>query len=329
MRYTFGQAKQYLARYASGYGLTDLGATINTALDELSRSRNFQRLRKVMRFTATSESFALPQDCGALYRAAIDGTPVSIRGTDYEFLHAGPGDLDFATAGFAPQYGIQRLGVYPTMGDPDGVVPLAAFSVTPPPGAVIRVVGKDANGDRIAENVPVTAWSGPEDADTLDPAAVAHTTNSFGEITNIVLPADAAAYISLYGVDEDGGELQFLSRMHPKQRVPEFTRYRLPGFSATVGDTYQLLAEVAVKFVPLVEDEDVIPFDTLLPVQFMMQSMWAMDAGEVKTADEYRQRAELLLLRGEETELERQTLVVLNPMYDGSPGQMSNDYANV
>ena len=325
MRYTFGQAKQSLSRYASAYGLVDVGATINTAIDELSRSRVWQRLRKVVRFTVTDEYFSLPQDCGAIVRAAVDSVPVSVHGLEYEFLHSGPGDLDFQEAGLAPLNGIQRVGVYPTMYDMPAALPLAAFTTVLPTGA-LRVRGKNANGDRVIVDVPVTQWAGPDDAAGLDPTTVTKSAESIAEIDSITLPNDASAYISLFSV---GDELSNIARMHPKQTIPEFTRYRLPGFSATEGTTYRVLAEVALRFVPLAEDDEVLPFDSILPVQFMMQSMWAMEAGEVKAADDYRQRAEMLLMRREESELERQTLIVVNRIYDGSAGQASDNWANI
>jgi hypothetical protein len=78
-----------------------------------------------------------------------------------------------------------------------------------------------------------------------------------------------------------------------------------------------------------VDDDEVVPFDSLLPVQFMMQSLWSMEAGEVKAADEYRQRALSLLVGREETEVERQTLHIVNQLYDGSVGDALNQMANI
>jgi hypothetical protein len=64
------------------------------------------------------------------------------------------------------------------------------------------------------------------------------------EVLAITLPTDAEEYISLYSTD--GTAFTFISRMHPKLRVPEFVRYRLPGFVA--GETYRVLAgERAVR----------------------------------------------------------------------------------
>jgi hypothetical protein len=326
MRYTYGQAKQALARFASGYGLMDVGAAVNTAMDELSRSRTWARLRKTVRLDVGSEYFALPQDCGALIRAAVDRTPVTVRGTEYEFLHSGPGDLDFTEAGWAPLNGVQRVGVFPTMYGLSDIMSLAAFSTAAPTGP-LRVRGRDVNGDKIAVTVPVNVWTGPDDV--VDPDTVSKTTEEFADIDSVTLPSDASGYITLSAINADG-DVYVLSRMHPKIVIPEFTRYRLPGFDTVTTDkVYRILAEVALRFIPLVDDDEVVPFDSLLPVQFMMQSVASMEAGEIKTADEYRQRAEVLLVRREESELEKQTLHVVNMLYDDSVGEMSNRYDNI
>lgn len=327
VRHTFGQAKQALARFASGYALLDIGSAINTAMDELSQDKRvFSKLRKVMRLNVGSEYFALPQGCGNLIRAAIDGTPVTLQGPEYEFLHSGPGDLDFVDPGWAPLHGIQRVGVFPTMYALTEVMPLAAVSTAVPAGP-LRVRGLDVNGERISETVTVTPVTSLDDE--LAPEDVTWTTKEFASIESVTVPSDASAYLRLVSVS-GGGDIYTLSRMHPKVAIPEFTRYRLPGFSPhTTNKTYRVLAEVALQFIPLVDDDEVIPFDSLLPVQYMMQAMASMEAGEVKTADEYRQRAEVLLLRREESELEKQTLHVVNMLYDGSPGEMTDRYNNI
>jgi len=328
MRFTFAQAKLAMARFLTSTGQTNVGETINQACDELARTRTFQRMKKVIRITVDSEYFGLPQDCGSLLRAAVDATPVSIHGTEYEFLHSGPGDLDFQAAGLAPLNGIQRLGVFATMIDPSEALPLVAYTTTAAPATPLRVRGKNADGDIVVETVPVLVWTGPADAATIDVSAISTlTTNTFVEIHSITLPNDAAGYISLFAV---GDELECLARMHPKVVVPEFTRYRLPGFSSDDGASYKVLAEVGARFMPMVDDDEIVPFDSLLPLQYMLQSMAAMEAQEVKMADDYRMRAEAVLIRREESELEKQGLVVINPLYDGSIGQASNeDYYNV
>ena len=326
MRYTFGQAKQALAQHMSAFGLVDQAATLNQAIDELSRSRVWQRLRKVVRLTVTDQYFSLPQDCGSILRAAIDSVPVSIRSTEYEFLHSGPGDLDFAESGMAPLNGLQRLGVFPTMYDMPDILPLAAFTTGTPPVAALKVRGKNGDGDRVVVNVPITQWTGVDDVDTLDVATVDKTAVSIAEIDSVTVPSDAESYISLLAV---GDEFSSISRMHPKTTIPEFTRYRLPGFYNKTDMSYKVLAEVSLRFMQLVDDDDVVPFDSLMPIQLMLQSMFSLASGEIKAATEFRSNAEGLLIRREENELERQTCIVINPLYDGSIGQASDNYANI
>jgi hypothetical protein len=116
--------------------------------------------------------------------------------------------------------------------------------------------------------------------------------------------------------------------MHPKVRVPEFTRYRLPGYEASVGE-YRLLVECGLRFLPLVDDDEPIPLNSLRPLQYMIQSFFSMDSGEVKAADEYRARAEAELTRREDTENEKQGINVINNLYSGSNGEASTEWENV
>jgi hypothetical protein len=323
--YTFAEAKQQLARFASAYGLTGLSGAVNEALDELAHTRSWQKLRKIVRLTVSSEYFTLPQDCGEIRRASIDGVPTSVYGADHEFLSSGPGDFDLLSRGLAPLHGVQRTGTFSTMYAPTEEVALAAFSTSVPAGDIKAIV-RNADGDIVTLVVPCTAWASPDDADTLSVSAVSHTATTATEILGITLPSDAEAYISLYGIAAD--EMTLLSRMHPKIRVPEFTRYRMPGFSGVAGETYRVLVECGMNLLPLVEDDEPMPFNSLRPVQYMLQSFWAMDAGEIKQADEYRARAESELLRREDTDTGRQSLQIINPLYEGSNGEVSNYWEN-
>lgn len=310
MTYTFAEAKRKLAGHISAYGLADISGAVNEALDELSQTKSWQRMRKVIRFTVTGERFALPQDCGKLIRCAVDGTPVSVHGQDYEFLHSGPGDLDYAEAGYAPVNGVVRVGMFPTMFALAAPAHLAAFSPTPPDDP-LSVIVRSAAGEISTVQVTVNAGDA-----TVDGTA---TAAEYAEVLAVTLPPGCEAYITLYGISDAG--LDYLSRMHPRVRVPEFARYRLPSFSADADASYRVLAEVGLKFLPLVSDEDPIPFASLRPVQYMIQSMASMDTGEIREADEFRARAELELMRREDNENEKQGLLLLNQLYEGSAGQ--------
>lgn len=325
MTFTFAQAKQKLAPFASAYGLVDLPGTVNAALDALAQTRVWRRMTKVMRFTVSGEYFALPQDCGAIRRAAIDSTPVRITGAEAEFLSAGSGDFDYLCQGYAPLHGVQRLGVFPTMYAPTEASQLIAYSTTAPAAELTARV-RDANGDISTVTIPCLAWAGPETTVDAVSAAANATPGSYIEILSVSLPDDASAYISLYGIA--GGVATFLSRFHPREINPEFLRYRLPGFSSVVGKSYHLLAEVTIRFLPLVDDRECLPLPGLRPLQYMIQSHAMADAGELKTANDFQVMALNALALGESVEEERQGIIVTNPLYELSNGSVSEMWRN-
>lgn len=326
MRYTFGQAKRALAPFCSAFGLLDIGTAVNTAIDELSRTRNWDRLRRLVRFTVTGEEFALPQDCGPIIRACLNHRPVSVLGTEYEFLASGPGDFDaYVGSGWTLANGIQRVGVYPTAFGLARASRLAAYATNVPTG-FLRVRGRDAAGDRVVANVPISQWESPADAAFIDPEAAVCTDEVFSYIDSVNAPTKGGAYLSLYAVDTGP---QYLARFHPNVAIPEFIRYRLPGFPQHEGAAVGVLAEVSARTLPLADDDEVLPFDSLLAIQYMLQAIKAMDTGEVETADKYRERAAAVLVGREEQDLEKQAPLLVNSNHDLSIGAMGGYYTNI
>lgn len=326
---TFAQAKTALSRSMGAAGLADPAASINEACEELAGTGNWRELKRTVRLTALGEWFALPQEYDSIIRAAVDGTPVRVHGSEIEFLMSGPGDYDLKAAGLAPLDGIQDCGLAPVMYQPGEAMAVAFFSASPPTGHV-RVVGANADGDIVSELVQVNTWTGPEDIDTMVPADVTYKTadSELVRIDRIVLPNDVAAYVSCYGVTDD--DFQFLARMHPSVRVPQFKRFRMPGFSDADDASYRVLVQARVRFLPLIEDDDVLPFDSVAPVRYMIRALLKADADDVKGSEEFRALAEASLLRRENAQEQRQGVTVFNARYDGSPGQASNElYYNV
>ena len=318
MIHTFADAKRKLAAHMSAYSMVDPSAAVNEAVDELAQTKSWQRLRKVIRFTLAGENFALPQDCGRLIRCAVDSRPVTVFGQDYDFLQSGPGDLDYVAAGYTPVDRVQRLGLFPVMNPLEADAGLVAFSATPPSDPVaVRVRLPD--GEITTQYLTVAAG---------DPDASAAASADCSEILSVVLPPRCEAYINLYAKDA-AGTLTFVSHMHPSVLVPEFARYRMPGLDPDKVNGYRVLAEVGMKFLPLVADDDVLPFPSLRPVQYMLRSFASMDSGEVKEADDYRARAELELMRREDVENERQSVQIINPLYEGSDGQVCEYWEGV
>ena len=329
MKYTFADAKRKLRQFAGSSGARNVGDAINTAVEALSSSKNWIDMTRTVRITTVNEYFALPQEYRKIDRAAVNGTPVSMRSMDYEFLHSGPGDLDYPPDGYSaiPQTGIQDLGVFPTMYSPDRVEYICAFSTTAPVGK-IRIRGRSEEGDYITEALAVNAWAGQDSIVDQDSSTVVKTVAAFGDIAELVLPADASQYLSIYGISEDA--FFFLSRMHPDHRAAEFRRYRLPSFSGEEDESHHILAEVRLQFVPMIDDDDIVPFDTLLPIQYMLQSINFAAANEPEAAAKYQSMAFTHLTRKEDVKHTSQGLVVVNSYYDNSLGEASNyDWDNI
>lgn len=323
MTVTFGEAKRRLAAFASAFG-GGVGNVINEAVEELAKTESWAELTRVVRVTVSGEYFSLPQDCGRIIRASGDVRPVRIVGSDVEFLGGGPGNYDNLSRGLAPLYGIQALGVFPTQYQVAAPSRLCAFSTEPPSGD-IRARIRTADGDLADVTVPCTTWSGTADADTVVVAGISATAVDAYDVVSVTLPTDAEAYVSLYAIADSA--LRFLSRMHPRVRIPRFHRYRVPGAGAD--DEISLLLEVGVDPVPLVEDDEPLPFPSLRPVQFMIQSMRLADSGEVDESLKWQRMAEMAMMRREDVDRRRQGLRILNPLEDGSNGAVSIAWENV
>jgi len=331
MKYTFATAKRVLSHNVSGRAI-DVGDAINVALETLCTSQNWLDQKRIVRLTTVDEYIALPQEFSGIVRAAINGVPVSMRRSDYEFLHSGPGDLDYIPAGYSrcsgSSLGIQDLGTHATMYDTEVPMTICAFSTAVPTGP-IRIRGRDENGDFVTTTVAINSWAGVDDLGSQDPDAVTATSVVFGNISELILPADTEAYVSIYGIADS--EFYFLSRMHPAEKAAEFRRYRVPVASGlATGESLHILAEVRMRFTPLVDDDDLIPFDSLLPIQYMLQSLWYNETNEVEQAQKYRALAETHLGRTEETKHTQQGFDIINTLYDESPGGQANyDYYNL
>lgn len=326
MQATFGQAKRILARNMGSNLLGDPGAAINSACEELSMTKNWRNLRRVVRLIADGEYLALPQESESIVRACVDGLPVTMHGTDIEFLLSGPGDFDYTEAGRAPVNGLQDMGYFATMYNPSAAGKVYFFSVTPPSGQV-TIRGRVASGELVTETVEINQWTSVSDLDTGLPADYVGSTNEFEEIDRVTLPDDVSAYTSMYVAN--GTAWGFISRMHPNIKVPSFRRYRIPGFSSVEDIAYRIMAETRVRYLPLLDDDDPLPFESLLPVQYMLQSIWKMNAEDIKAADDFRLRAEGLLARAEEVREEKAGVTVVNSVYDGSPGDACRSFDNI
>lgn len=321
MQYTFEQACKAIAPAMHAYGTVDAKSAINKAIQALAGMSGWECLRKVVRVISAHPEFALPQGCAGLVRACINGDPVSIRGQDFQFLHSGPGDIRAVPKGYTelPNSNIIDRGYHPIFTDP--VTPFKVFAVSTgdsEPPVVLKVV--NSNGRIVHCDVDVADSGTDVAAFPEDDMA-----GDFLQILSVTLDRCASHYLDIYCQDATG-QRYLIASCHPEVKVPVFHRYEIQGMTHGPVD---ILAEVRIDPLPLVEDTDVVPFDTLEPIEWMTQMAWCTKSGELETAQKLSTLAVNWLKAKETVANKVQTILVANSLYKGSLGELSAEAVNI
>lgn len=335
MRYTLGQAARRLAASSGAYGIADVRDGINRAVETLSGMSGWDCLRQVVRISSVGPCFALPQGSAALVRVCVNGHPAHIRGQDFRFLHSGPGDIDLDHPPFGfrevPVRNVLDMGTRSVMHEPPKPFRVFAISdgrnVQPP----MKVQGIDTEGRVVDASVTVHPHAVYDDLGTkvsgmeLDEAPA--TSPVFQTVTEVVLDNDIDDYVTLYAEDAARHDRFPVAVYHPSAKVPQFRVYMLQGVPP--GRPVEVLAQVRLDPLPLVRESDVIPFDGLDPIEWVMAADWCMKAGEVDKAQKYTERAAQWMKAREVTDDTIQTPMVVNGVFEGSLGEISREAFNV
>ena len=343
MFYTLADAIEDLKGSTDVYTSTDLTASINKAIRALSRMKGWQCLRKVLRFISDGPRFALPQGCSGLVRACVNGHPATVRGQDFRFLHSGPGDTDVMTVrrpppGFTPVRNVNSLGLSPVVVEPQR--PFYVFAVAddapvgstaPAPALSVRGVSPDGRVVRttLAALPPATGT----DVQSISPSsvlmeAVVEVSVGHDESGSLASGATSDRYATLYAADAENPSVRYpLAAFHPRVAAPAFHRYSIS--MSGPPRPIELLVEARIDPLPLVNDTDVLPFEALEPVEWMIRADWEMRSGEVSKAEKYRNDAAAWLQAQEMSGTAMQTSVVVNSVYAGSPGELTMEMENI
>lgn len=323
--FTFGQAKKLLNRAPYVQGTSDVGECINAAVAALAGLSGWEFLRRLVRMSSASPVFSLPQGVAGLVRVCVNGRPASIHGTDYQFLHSGPGDLDgFLGRGFRMlrSSDVADYGYSPTLhpvAEPMFLVATSARVDDGRPQAPVAVTGLTPDGIRVTRKYDVRqgAFGQPPDYEAFyDERDVA-----FASIESVVLDAHADEYISLWGMGQSGLTVM-LGHYHPCVQVPKFRQYRIeagPG-------PYDILAEVRVDPLPLIDDEDVVPIPSIEPIKLMLLYDYYLTLNELTTAQQYMQQAVSWLQQMQVADNTVQTPVVQNVLLEGSGDDVESSW---
>ena len=345
MQITLGQACEELAQAGHAYGGDDMKKLINRAIQALSKMSGWECLRKVLRFSSVGPEFVLPQGCAGLVRACINGRPSTVRGQDFRFLRSGVNDVKIPPKGFSPVPlgNIIDLGFKPVMIEPMSPFQVFAFAdgdpsrnstgsyEYPDDQPYVTVKGVDIGGRSVTTRVrPYRYPWYSEDDGTLQAGtevlSITPTGPAFRVIDEVTLHSFANQYITLFA-KSSGAEPFAIGLYHPKVPAPTFRHYEIQGVPPL--QPIELIVEARVDPLPLVNDTDILPFETLEPVEWMIQSFWQVRAGELSRAETLRSHAAQWLKSLEVTNDTIQTELVVNSRYEGSSGEVSEESWNV
>lgn len=333
MYFTLKQVREALAgstgAYVSDSTPERLNWDINQAIRGLSGLSGWECMRRTVRFLSAGPVFALPQGYAGIVRVCVNGRPASLRSQDFRFLQSGPGDLKRPPKGFVPVpiCNVVDVDVSSVIVEPSHTFKLLAFTdgdVTglKPPRLVVTAMKPDGRMVRIEKAVHSFEDFDDDYSTELDASTV------LAKIEQVVVE-NATDYISLYAVAESDETVRYqIACYNPQIPVPKFRRYEISGIPP---DTpVEVLAETRIDPVPLVNDTDVVPFESPIePIEWMIRADWQMKSGEVTQAQNYRTQAMNWLKAHEVTDDTIQTQVVVNSVYAGSMGEISEEADNI
>ena len=310
MSWTMKQAEERLAKFSYG-GLPTVRQEIVQAMATLADTHNWEHLRQVIRFTTSrGGKFYLPQQYESLVRAVINNTPVPVRGIEYSFLYGGPGDIEQAPSGFAPMFGISDEGMKPPFADLRDLGWFVAATMPDADGSKSLTL---VHHDGSRKELPITAT--PSWDVELNPVGV----------QRVLVPCDElpdGQWIQIWrGYEEDVPEESSAGAISTSERVPEFRYYQVPG--AAHDAAFQIMAEVHPRFLHTYGDDDVIPFQSLLPLEHMMQALTLFNQREHDAAVKFQQSALAYMEARDSATSRKQTTLSFNNPYDMSPGEDS------
>lgn len=332
MRYTLGQARKKLAGFTHAWGSHDVRESVNDAIQALAGMSGWECLRRVLRISSAGPVFALPQGCAGLVRVCVNGRPMTIRGQDFEFLHSGPGDLSRPPSGYRPIVpgNVIDRGEHPVYHMPGTPFRVTARTDKPDqPGVVVVGVGPDGTRKRVfvkSYQAPTVDFQTGQVVGVETDVRDSYADDVLIRIDEVVIAHDATSYINLYAMGVDQTTCEELGRYNPEVKVPRFHWYEIVGLDRP---GYELLVEVRLDPLPLIEDCDVLPFDTLDPIEWMIMASWKFRASEIDAAQKYQNQAANWLKAREVAADTFQTTVVVNNIYQGSLGETSMDAFNI
>lgn len=308
MLFTLKDARNALGRFIeSGTCRTSvIDERINEALFRVMDMDDWDCLRKQVRVTVNDRCFCLPYCVEKILWADIDGTAVRVYAEPYQFLSSGPGDLDTRTG--ILQDILDKGDGWPTMYDiptkyelddveytPSGMPLFARCVSRSDVGKVLKVWGTNTLGEEIYEEIALVQWADGVEGNIVgkfDTISAGIGALSFVDINRVIKP-ETSGYVSLYATDLDTKFMSFLAKYSPRETVPSFRRYAIT--NKCCQNDSAVLALVRMRYVPLADEDDIVPIDNLQALKMMIIAIREENAGNIQGAVQYEMQAKRLM----------------------------------
>jgi hypothetical protein len=239
-------------------------------------------------FTAHRGCITLPEQFETIKALRVDGRATRILSDGFEYLESGPGTLDYNT----PIEALQFLGNhFPTYRDLPRTLRVGCFSSHDEnPGAMLRIYGKDAQGEDFYENgqpglaIPINKGSADTQPYTTD--------REFSSIAAIAKPVTNGR-VDVFAFDANLCRIFWLSRIQPHSTAPNLTRYFLSGIGCD--EDMDVKAKVSLRYTELYSLEDISLIQHRECYRLMAQSIKAFDDSNGALGSEFQNRAVKML----------------------------------
>ena len=164
-------------------------------------------------------------------------------------------------------------------------------------------------------------------ASDVDPEDATATELAFRTLVEVSIADAAKGNVTLYAEDANSGTRFPIALYNTFDKAPMFRRYSLSGIRPD--QPVEILAEVRIDPLPLQSANDVLPFDCIEPIEWMINYDWCMKSGEVDKAQKYKTEALNWLKSKEVVNDTVQTSIVVNSQMPGSLGEDSMMAVNI
>jgi len=343
--------------------------TLDTYIEESERrlwpKADWRLSRRRVRIRTQNRYFPLPIEVERIIHVDIEGNPSNIFNQAYEFLHCGPGDLNYREMGTAYKDLVDQ-GEFPTQFDIPVILTSASdsdhhlYNATTGDGwklvafspesedsidtsKYLTIRGLDHRNDIIrttendvridGERIRINPWHEGVEGEIFGKwEDLQVSTSEFREITRVVKP-ETLGPVSLYAVNTTTNALFLLSKMHYNTLIPSYRRYWIANSSieteasGTTGSS--ILALVKIKFRAAEAADDVLTVQNIAAIRMMTQAIQAEEDEDLVKAAQFESTAKRLLAEDlEDNQKMSGVPVIIDQLYQASGAQLNRGYNN-